>query len=305
MEEDSLIVQAQDTAEISISTPMNTIADVVHDPSQLLTADLWKTATNYLINFGVNLLIAAAILVIGFWLAKRLKRTLHIVLEKRDIDPSVRIFLLDFTSWVFKILVIITALAKLGIEMTSFLALLGAAGFAIGMAFSGALGNFAGGILLLVLRPYRVGDFVIAKGEMGKVTDIQLFNTVLLTFDNKTIIIPNGEVIKDSITNFTKQDVRRVDFDFGMTYGDDYAAVKEVILEICHRNEMILKEPEPFVGLKGLGDSSVDLTCRVWTATENYWTVFFYLTETIYKELPERGFAFPFPQMDVHLDKEG
>lgn len=304
MEEDSLIVQAQDTAEISISTPMNTIADVVHDPSQLLTADLWKTATNYLINFGVNLLIAAAILVIGFWLAKRLKRTLHIVLEKRDIDPSVRIFLLDFTSWVFKILVIITALAKLGIEMTSFLALLGAAGFAIGMAFSGALGNFAGGILLLVLRPYRVGDFVIAKGEMGKVTDIQLFNTVLLTFDNKTIIIPNGEVIKDSITNFTKQDVRRVDFDFGMTYGDDYAAVKEVILEICHRNEMILKEPEPFVGLKGLGDSSVDLTCRVWTATENYWTVFFYLTETIYKELPERGFAFPFPQMDVHLDKE-
>lgn len=304
MEEDSLIVQAQDTAEISISTPMNTIADVVHDPSQLLTADLWKTATNYLINFGVNLLIAAAILVIGFWLAKRLKRTLHIVLEKRDIDPSVRIFLLDFTSWVFKILVIITALAKLGIEMTSFLALLGAAGFAIGMAFSGALGNFAGGILLLVLRPYRVGDFVIAKGEMGKVTDIQLFNTVLLTFDNKTIIIPNGEVIKDSITNFTKQDVRRVDFDFGMTYGDDYAAVKEVILEICHRNEMILKEPEPFVGLKGLGDSSVDLTCRVWTATENYWTVFFYLTETIYKELPERGFAFPFPHMDVHLDKE-
>jgi small conductance mechanosensitive channel len=225
-------------------------------------------------------------------------------LEKRDIDPSVRTFIQDFVTVVFKILVAITALAKLGIEMTSFLALLGAAGFAIGMAFSGALGNFAGGILLLVLRPYRVDDVVIAKGELGKVLDIQLFNTVMLTFDNKTIIIPNGEIIKDSITNFTKQDVRRVDFDFGLSYGHDYAAAKEVILEICKRNEMILQEPEPFVGLKNLGDSSVDLTCRVWTSTENYWTVYYYLSETIYKELPERGFPFPFPQLDVHLSKE-
>jgi small conductance mechanosensitive channel len=301
MEEDSLIVQTQDTAKISISTPLNTISDVVHDPSQLLTADLWKTATDYLINFGVNLLIAAAILVIGFWLAKRLKRTLRMVLEKRDIDPSVRIFLLDFTSWIFKILVIITALAKLGIEMTSFLALLGAAGFAVGMAFSGALGNFAGGILLLVLRPYRVGDFVIAKGEMGNVTDIQLFNTVLLTFDNKTIIIPNGEVIKDSITNFTKQDIRRVDFDFGLSYGHDFEAAKVVILEICSRNELILTDPLPFIGVKNLGNSSVDLTCRVWTSTENYWAIYYFLSENIYKELPARGFPFPFPQMDVHL----
>jgi small conductance mechanosensitive channel len=195
-------------------------------------------------------------------------------------------------------------LAKLGIEMTSFLALLGAAGFAIGMAFSGALGNFAGGILLLVLRPYRVGDVVIAKGELGKVTDIQLFNTVLLTFDNKTIIIPNGEVIKDSITNFTKQEIRRVDFDFGLSYGHDYQAAKEVILELCSKNEMILKDPEPFVGINKLGSSSVDLTCRVWTSTENYWDVYFFITETIYKELPARGFPFPFPQMDVHL-KQG
>jgi len=145
---------------------------------------------------------------------------------------------------------------------------------------------------------------VIAKGELGKVTDIQLFNTVLLTFDNKTIIIPNGEVIKDSITNFTKQEIRRVDFDFGLSYGHDYQAAKEVILELCSKNEMILKDPEPFVGINKLGSSSVDLTCRVWTSTENYWDVYFFITETIYKELPARGFPFPFPQMDVHL-KQG
>jgi len=304
MEEDSIAVEVQDTTQSQISTHIQAITDVVQDPMQLLTVDLWKSAMDYLLKFGVSLLVAATIIVVGFWLAKRLKRTLRTVLEKRDIDPSVRTFILDFVTVVFKILVVITALAKLGIEMTSFLALLGAAGFAIGMAFSGALGNFAGGILLLVLRPYRIGDVVIAKGELGKVLDIQLFNTMMLTFDNKTIIIPNGEVIKDSITNFTKQDIRRVDFDFGLSYGHDYPAAKEIILEICKRNEMILQEPEPFVGLKNLGDSSVDLTCRVWTSTENYWTVYYYLSETIYKELPERGFPFPFPQMDVHLSKE-
>jgi small conductance mechanosensitive channel len=305
MEEDSVVVEVQDTAQVHTMSTMETIVDVVQDPIQLLSVDLWKAGMDYLLTFGVNLLISAGILIIGFWLAKRIKRTLGIVLEKRDIDPSVRTFIQDFVTVVFKILVAITALAKLGIEMTSFLALLGAAGFAIGMAFSGALGNFAGGILLLVLRPYRVDDVVIAKGELGKVLDIQLFNTVMLTFDNKTIIIPNGEIIKDSITNFTKQDIRRVDFDFGLSYGHDYPAAKEIILEICKRHEMILKEPEPFVGLKNLGDSSVDLTCRVWTATENYWTVYYYLSETIYKELPERGFPFPFPQLDVHLGKEG
>lgn len=304
MEEDSLVVEVQDTTQVETMTTMETIVDVVQDPMQLLSVDLWRAGMDYLLAFGVNLLVASGVLIIGFWLANRLKRTLRIFLENRDIDPSVRTFILDFTTIVFKILVAITALAKLGIEMTSFLALLGAAGFAIGMAFSGALGNFAGGILLLVLRPYRVGDVVIAKGELGKVLDIHLFNTIMLTFDNKTIIIPNGEIIKDSITNFTRQDVRRVDFDFGLTYGHDYAAAKEVILEICSRNEMILQEPVPFVGLKNLGDSSVDLTCRVWTSTENYWTVYYYLSETIYKELPERGFPFPFPQLDVHMKKE-
>jgi small conductance mechanosensitive channel len=303
MEEDSLVVEAQDTTQSQVATQIQAITDVVQDPMQLLTADLWKSAIDYLLKFGVSLLVAATIIIVGFWLAKRLKKTLKIILEKRDIDPSVRTFILDFVSWVFRILVIITALAKLGIEMTSFLALLGAAGFAIGMAFSGALGNFAGGILLLVLRPYRVGDVVIAKGDLGKVTDIQLFNTVLLTFDNKTIIIPNGEVIKDSITNFTKQEIRRVDFDFGLSYGHDYEAAKEVILELCSKNEMILKDPEPFVGVKSLGDSAVDITCRVWTSTENYWTVYYYLSETIYKEMPERGFPFPFPQLDVYLKK--
>lgn len=288
------------TDNVTPST-INNLADVVHDPSQLLSADLWKTASDYLVNFGISIAGAVIILVVGFWIAKRIKYALNKFFDKRDFEASVKTFMTDFIVWVFRILVVITALTRLGIEMTSFLALLGAAGFAIGMAFSGALGNFAGGIILLVMRQYRIGDFVITNGETGRVLDIQLFNTVLLTPDNKTIIIPNGEVIKSSITNFTRQKVRRVDFNLGLTYGHNYPAAKKLILEIIERNELIHKDPAPFVGLLNLGDSSVDLTVRVWTNTENFWTVYYYLSETIYAELPEKGFAFPFPQMDVHI----
>lgn len=292
-----------DSTDNIVPESLHTISEVVQDPTQLLSKDLWKSIYDYLINFSVNITVAVLILFIGFWLAKRIKYALRKFFDKKDFDPSVKTFMTDFVVWVFRILVVITALTRLGIEMTSFLALLGAAGFAIGMAFSGALGNFAGGIILLIMRQYRIGDVVIASGETGKVLDIQLFNTVLLTFDNKTVIIPNGEVIKSSITNFTRQHIRRVDFDFGLCYGHDYQEAKKVILEIIERNEMILKDPEPFIGLRNLNSSSVDLTVRVWTSTENYWTVYYYLTETIYKELPERGFPFPFPQLDVHLKK--
>ncbi len=292
-----------DSTDQVVPKAVNTISEIVQDPTQLLTTELWKSVSGYLLNFGVSITIAVLVLVVGFWIAKRIKSGLTKFFDNKDFEPSVKSFMTDFIVWVFRILVIITALSRLGIEMTSFLALLGAAGFAIGMAFSGALGNFAGGIILLVMRQYKIGEVVIAAGETGKVLDIQLFNTVLLTFDNKTVIIPNGEVIKSSITNFTRQDVRRVDFNFGLTYGHDYQAAKQAILEIIDRNELIHKEPAPFIGVLNLGDSSVDLACRVWTSTENYWTVFFYLTETIYTELPQKGFDFPFPQMDVHLNK--
>jgi len=292
-----------DSTDQLVPEAVHTIAEVVQDPTQLLSAELWKGMSNYLVNFGVNITVAALILFVGFWLAKRIKYGLGKFFDRKDFEASVKTFMTDFVVWAFRILVLITALTRLGIEMTSFLALLGAAGFAIGMAFSGALGNFAGGIILLVMRQYKIGDVVIASGETGKVLDIQLFNTVLLTFDNKTIIIPNGEVIKSSITNFTRQNVRRVDFNFGLCYGHDYQAAKQVILEIIERNELIHKEPAPFIGLLNLGDSSVDLTCRVWTNTENFWTVYYYLSETIYTELPQKGFDFPFPQLDVHLSK--
>lgn len=292
-----------DSTDQVVPEAVHTIAEVVQDPTQLLTSELWKGVTNYLVNFGVNITVAILILVIGFWIAKRIKYGLGKFFDRKEFEASVKTFMTDVVVWAFRILVVITALTRLGIEMTSFLALLGAAGFAIGMAFSGALGNFAGGIILLVMRQYKIGDVVIASGETGKVLDIQLFNTILLTFDNKTIIIPNGEVIKSSITNFTRQNVRRVDFNFGLCYGHDYPAAKQVILEIIERNELIHIEPAPFIGLLNLGDSSVDLTCRVWTNTENFWTVFYYLTETIYTELPQRGFDFPFPQLDVHLSK--
>lgn len=292
-----------DSTDNVLNETVTSLNSVVEDPTKLASAELWKSLTNYILDFGLKLAVAAIILVVGFWLAKKIKKGLRKYFDNRDFDPAVKTFLTDFTVWTIRIIVVVTALSKLGIEMTSFLALLGAAGFAIGMAFSGALGNFAGGIILLVMRQYRVGDVVIAAGETGTVTEIQLFNTILLTFDNKTVIIPNGEVIKSSITNFTKQKLRRVDFNFGLTYGHNYPEAKRLILEIARKNELILNDPEPFVGLTNLGDSSVDLTLRVWSKTEDYWAVYFYLTETIYKELPEAGFDFPFPQMDVHLDK--
>lgn len=292
-----------DSTDTIVPNTIHTIAEVVQDPTQLLSGDIWKTATEYLINFSVNITVAILVLIVGFWLARRIKFGLVKFFESKEFDASVKTFMTDFVVWAFRILVVITALTRLGIEMTSFLALLGAAGFAIGMAFSGALGNFAGGIILLVMRQYRIGDVVIASGELGKVTDIQLFNTVMLTFDNKTIIIPNGEVIKSSITNFTRQQIRRVDFDFGLCYGHDFTEAKKIIMEIIQRNELILPDPEPFIGLRNLGASSVDITCRVWTSTENFWPVYYYLSETLYKELPERGFPFPFPQLDVHLKK--
>lgn len=280
------------------------IGELLSAPDSGSSRQLINTTIDYIVHLGLNLVVAVLVLIIGFWLVKRTKRMLARIMEKREVDPAVRLFLLDFLSFLFRMLVVITALYRLGIEMTSFVALLGGAGLAIGMAFSGALSNFAGGIIILVLRPYRIDDFVMSNNEIGRVTNIQLFNTTLLTRDNKTIFIPNSEIINKNITNFTKQNMRRVDFNFGLSYGFDFDAAKKELTEIVYANDKIFHDPEPLIAIKELADSSVVINCFVWTDTENYWSVYFYLSETIYREMPKRGFAFPFPQLDVHL-KQG
>lgn len=255
----------------------------------------------FLVRMGTNLIVCVLILVAGFWLAKMLSKGVRKVLRRSNTDEGLVTFLTSFLSMVLKILVVITAITQLGIEMTSFVALLGAAGLAIGMAFSGTLSNFAGGVIILVLKPFKVGDFIDAQNEQGIVKEIQIFNTYLHTNDNKVIILPNGAVANGNIINFTKADKRRVDWTFSISYGDDVEKAKEILLRYVKEDKRILNDPEPFVGLLLMNSSSIDLTLRAWAHTDDYWPVFFEMNERIYKDLPQHGFTFPFPQMDVNL----
>jgi len=255
------------------------------------------------INWGKDLAIAVAILIIGLFVAKKIAKITEKILYKKKLDKSLSTFLVSIVGVSLKIMVVITALGTLGLEMTSFIALLGAAGLAIGMAFSGTLGNFAGGIMILIFRPYKVNDYISAQGEEGIVKEIQIFNTILVTLDNKTVIVPNGAMANGNMTNFTFQDTRRVDFVVGIAYGDDYDTAKSVLEGFIADDSKILKDPASFIGLGELADSSVNITLRVWCKTEHYWDVFFKMNERIYKEFDSKGLNIPFPQMDVHIQK--
>jgi small conductance mechanosensitive channel len=258
----------------------------------------------FLVKIGTSLIVAVIIIIVGFWLAKFMSKTVKRLLLKSNTDTGLVTFITSFLSMGLKVLVVITAITQLGIEMTSFVALLGAAGLAIGMAFSGTLSNFAGGIIILVLKPFKVGDFINTQNEQGIVKEIQIFNTYLHTTDNKVIILPNGAVANGNIINFTKADKRRVDWVVSISYGDDADMAKEYLLRYVKEDERILLDPEPFVGVALLNNSSVDITLRAWAKTDDYWPVFFDMNARIYREFPEAGFRFPFPQMDVHIKKE-
>ncbi len=254
---------------------------------------------------GIKVVIAAAILFIGLWITKFIVKKINKVLHKREMDESLRGFLCSLTSVGMKALIIITAIGQLGIEMTSFVAILAAAGLAIGMAFSGTLSNFAGGVMLLIFRPFVVGDLILVQGEEGVVKEILIFNTILHTLDNKVIILANGAVANGTIVNYTKADKRRVDWVFGIGYGDDLKAARNLLEKFTSEDERIVSDPEaPLIVLGELGDSSVNITVRAWTKTENYWGVFFDMNERVYNEFEAAGLSIPFPQMDVHMKKE-
>lgn len=261
----------------------------------------WDWLADKAYEWGLNLVLALAILIIGTMVAKRVAKLVGKVLDRKKFDESLKKFLMSMVSISLRILVVVTALGQLGMEMTSFIALIGGAGLAIGMAFSGTLGNFAGGVMILIFRPYKVGDYIQAQGEEGIVKEIQIFNTVMLTVDNKTIIIPNGSLANGNITNYTMEKMRRVDFTVGIGYGDKYGHAKSVLERFISEDDRILKDPAPFIGLGELADSSVNITLRVWTKTEDYWNVFFAMNEKIYKEFDQEGLNIPYPQMDVHV----
>lgn len=254
--------------------------------------------------YGPKLIGAILTLIIGWWIIRIILRVLRIRLEKREIDPSLRGFVNSLTGITLKVLLLVSVIGMIGVQMTSFIALLGAAGLAVGMALSGTLQNFAGGVMLILFKPFKAGDFIEAQGYTGTVSEIQIFNTILKTPDNKVIIIPNGGLSTSSMVNFSKEPQRRVDFTFGIGYGDDVDKAKEILFRLIKEDSRILDNPEPFVVVSELADSSVNLVVRVWANSADYWGIYFELTEKVYKTFTSEAINIPYPQMDVHLHKE-
>ncbi|HFB61599.1 MAG TPA: mechanosensitive ion channel [Bacteroidetes bacterium] len=264
---------------------------------------LWNSLQGYISAYGLRLLGALVVLIAGLWIVKVLVRGSQRLMSKGKIDPSLSSFLKSMIDIALKTLLIISVMSMLGVAMTSFIAILGAATLAVGMALSGTLQNFAGGVIILLFKPFKVGDFITAQGYSGVVKEIRLFVTVLTTPDNKTIFIPNGPLSNGSLTNFSTQPERRVNWTFGIAYGDDYDTAKAFILNLLKEDERVLLNPEPFVALAEMADSSVNLTARAWVKASDYWGVFFDMNEKYYKNAGKAGLNIPFPQMDVHLDK--
>ena len=249
---------------------------------------------------GKSLLLAVVIAIVGRYAIKFTNKLIARMLERRNVEPTVQSFLKSFVNITLIILLIITVIGTLGVNTTSLAALLASAGLAVGMALSGNLQNLAGGIILLFLKPFKIGDFIEVQGVSGIVKAIQIFHTILTTPDNRELFIPNGALSSGNITNYTKNELRRVDFSISVEYGTDVEKVKSVTLELLQSDERILQEPTPFIALKELANSSVDFTLRVWVNAPDYWNVFFDTNERIYAEYNKQGIKFPFPQIQIH-----
>ena len=249
---------------------------------------------------GLTLIKAFLIFIIGRFLINLVNKLIKRILLKRDIEPSVKTFVGSLVNVVLTILLIISVVGALGVQTTSFAALLASAGVAVGMALSGNLANFAGGLIILLFKPYKVGEYIEAQGVGGTVKEIQMFHTILTTPDNKMVYIPNGSLSSGTVTNFSRQATRRVDWVFGFSYGEDYDKVKAVIETILARDSRILTDPAPFIALNTLADSSVNVVVRVWVESSNYWDVYFGINQAVYATFNEKGIDFPFPQLTVH-----
>lgn len=247
---------------------------------------------------------AGLLLIVGLYIIKKIVSGVKKLFSNRNVDPSLQPFLISLISVILKVVLVITAIGILGVETTTFAAVLAAGGLAVGLALSGTLQNFAGGVMILIFKPFKKGDFIEAQGFTGTVNEIQIFHTILKTPDNKTVILPNGELSNASMTNFTTEEKRRVDWEFGIAYGDDADKAKAVFQRLADEDERILKDPEVFVALSELADSSVNFKVRAWVLATNYWPVFFAMNEQVYKVFAQEGLSIPFPQMDVHLHNE-
>ena len=252
-------------------------------------------------SYAPKVLMAIVTLIIGLFIIKLLTNGLNKLFARQNYDITLQGFLVSLVGMIFKVLLGITVISMLGVQMTSFIALLGAAGLAVGMALSGTLQNFAGGVMLLLFRPYKIGDLIETEGHIGVVKEIQIFNTVLNTPDGKTVIVPNAPISTKSLINFTAQGTLRVDLSVGIGYSDDIKKAKNIIMNVLENDERILEDPAAFVGVESLGDSSVNLVVRPWTNTATYWDVFFDTNEAVKNALDENGITIPYPQRDVNM----
>lgn len=262
--------------------------------------ELITKGLNFCVESGKSIIIAILIYIVGKALIMLANRMLQKMLNRKHIDPTIQTFLKSLVNILLMVLLIISVVSALGINTTSFAALLASAGVAVGMALSGNLQNLAGGIVVLLFRPFKVGDYIEAQGVGGTVQEIQIFHTILNTPDNKKIYLPNGSLSSGNITNYSKEPTRRVDFTISIDYGESIDKVREVLKEIITNDQRVLTTPEPVIALNALADSSVNIALRVWVKSEDYWAVYWETNEKIYNEFNRRGINFPFPQLTVH-----
>ena len=300
MENDTLVEQVTETIQdtTTVSSMVDGVKKLATTPISDWLPDLVK---EYLVPFGIKLVAAIVVLILGRWVINLVKKGLTKMLLRRNTDPSLNSFVMSLISVLLTFFLIMAIVGILGINTSSLVALLASAGLAIGMALSGTLQNFAGGVMIMLFKPFKVGDFIAAQGYEGRVNSIQIFSTHILTPDNKTVILPNGALSTGPVTNFNKETDRRVDWMFSISYGDDYDKAKAVLQRLCDADPRILKDPKPVIELIKMSDSSVDITVMARVNPEDYWLVYFKMNELVYKTFPQEGLHFPFPQMDVHL----
>jgi small conductance mechanosensitive channel len=265
------------------------------------TQNYISKAIELIMLYGPKLILAIIVLFFGLWIVKLITKVTRKSLEKSNVELSLQKFSISLISALLKVLLFISVASMIGIATTSFVAIIGAAGLAVGLALQGSLANFAGGVLILLFKPFKVGDVVETQGYLGKVHEVKIFNTIMKTFDNKTIIIPNGAVSGGSIVNFSTEPQRRVDMTFGIGYDDDIKKAKGILQNLVETDNRILKDPAPQIALKELGDSSVNFIVRVWCEAAEYWNIYFEMQEKVKLTFDQEGISIPFPQRDVHL----
>ncbi len=297
LQDTATAVQAADSVANKLHSTLQTIAGMsVEDAVTFISKGV--------ISFAADVLICVVIYYVGRWIVNYVDKLLSKLFTKRNVEMSIAKFARSMVRAIFYIGIALAILNKLGIQTTSFLAIFASVGVGVGMAMSGTLQNFAGGVMVLLTRPFKIGDYVEMQGVEGTIKEIRLFNTTINTVDNKMIIIPNGGIVSNIINNYSAEDARRVDWVFNISYGDNYDTAKKVILEMLAADGRVTNSPAPFVALKAMSNSSIEIVVRAWTNAADYWGLFFDMNEKVYKTFPTKGLKFPYPHMDVTLTKE-